>query len=236
MKTLETCFSPELLPLYPVNDKVIVVVDVFRATSCMVAGLASGVRSIVPVATLEECRALMAQGYVGAGERDGKHVEGFDIGNSPFSYMQPEFRGRSIAVTTTNGTKAIARSQHAREILVGAFLNLSTVADYLIQQPHDVLIVCAGWKGKFNLEDTLFAGALARKLDGFFATEDDSVIAARELYANMQADMYAHLQQSSHYQRLAKLGIREDISFCLEIDKFKILPVMQAGEIVPKAS
>jgi 2-phosphosulfolactate phosphatase len=234
MKTLETCFSPELLPLYPVSEKIVVVVDIFRATSCMVAGLASGVQSIVPVATLDECRALMAQGYVGAGERDGKHVEGFDIGNSPFSYMLPQYRGRSIAVTTTNGTKAINRAHHAREIIIGAFLNLSAIADYLVQQPNDALIVCAGWKGKFNLEDTLFAGALARKLDGFFTTEDDSVIAARELYANMQSDMYAYLQQSSHYKRLSKLGIREDIGYCLEIDKFRVVPMMQGNEIVLK--
>ncbi len=234
MRTLEVCFSPDLLPLYPLSEKVVVVVDIFRATSCMVAGLASGVKSVVPVATLDECRALMAQGYVGAGERDGQHVDGFDIGNSPFSYMLPQYRGRSIAVTTTNGTKAITRSLAAREILLGAFLNLSAVADYLIGQPHNALIVCAGWKGKFNLEDTLFAGALARKLDGFFDTEDDSVIAARELYANMQEDMYAHLQHSSHYKRLSKLGIREDIVYCLEMDKFNVVPVLHGHEIVLK--
>ncbi|MCU0449611.1 MAG: 2-phosphosulfolactate phosphatase [Bernardetiaceae bacterium] len=233
MKNLEICLSPTLLPHYQLEGKIVVVVDIFRATSCMVAGLASGVRRIRPVAALDEARALMAQGYIGAGERDGHHVEGFHIGNSPLSYMDPAYRGCSIATTTTNGTQAIEHSRAARQIVVGAFLNLSAVAQHLAAQPHSAVVVCAGWKGRVNLEDTLFAGALARKLDGTFGTDDDSVLAAQELYANMQEDLFVHLQKSSHYQRLTRLGIKDDIHFCLEIDRFAVVPHLAAdGHLV----
>jgi 2-phosphosulfolactate phosphatase len=233
MKNLEICLSPTLLPHYQLAGKLVVVVDVFRATSCMVAGLASGVRRIRPVAALDEARALMAQGYIGAGERDGQHVEGFHIGNSPFSYMDAAYRGCSIATTTTNGTQAIEQSRAARQILIGAFLNLSAVARHLAAQPHDAVIVCAGWKGRVNLEDTLFAGALARKLDGEFGTDDDAVLAAQELYANMQEDLLVHLQKSSHYHRLSKLGIKDDIHFCLQTDQFTVVPHLAAdGHLV----
>lgn len=230
--TLEICLSPELLHLHTLSGKIVVVTDILRATSCMVAGLATGIASITPVATLEEGRALMAQGYIGAGERDGKQVEGFHMGNSPFSYMAPHLKGKKVVTTTTNGTQAIQKSRAAEQIVIGAFLNLSTVATYLKERNRDVLIVCAGWKGKVNLEDTLFAGALARLLELAFVWEDDAVLAASELYANMQMDLHAHISRSSHYHRLAKLGIKEDIRFCLETDRFGVVPVLKGSEIV----
>jgi 2-phosphosulfolactate phosphatase len=174
----------------------------------------------------------MAQGYIGAGERDGKQVEGFHMGNSPFNYMEPHLKGKKVVTTTTNGTQAIQQSRKAAQIVIGAFLNLSAVAAHVRAANRDVVIVCAGWKGKVNLEDTLFAGALARKLEGFFSWEDDAVLAASELYANMQMDLHAHISRSSHYRRLAKLGIKEDIRFCLETDRFDVVPVLTGDEIV----
>ncbi len=231
---VEVCLSPELLHLHELIGRTVVVVDILRATSCMVAGLATGIASITPVASLEEGRALMAQGYIGAGERDGKQVEGFHMGNSPFSYMESRLKGKKVVTTTTNGTQAIQKSRAAAQIVIGAFLNLSAVAAHVKAAGRNVVIICAGWKGKVNLEDTLFAGALARKLEGFFTWEDDAVLAASELYANMQMDLYAHISRSSHYQRLAKLGIKEDIRFCLETDRFDAVPVLEANEIVVK--
>ncbi|WP_448518057.1 2-phosphosulfolactate phosphatase [Rhodoflexus sp.] len=230
--TIEICLSPELLHLYALAGKIVVVTDILRATSCIVAGLATGIASITPVASLEEGRALMAQGYIGAGEREGKQVEGFHMGNSPFSYMEPHLQGKKVVTTTTNGTQAIQKSREAAQIVIGAFLNISAVAAYLKDQNRDVVVVCAGWKGKVNLEDTLFAGALARQLEGFFRWEDDAVLAASELYANMQMDLHAHISRSSHYRRLVKLGIKEDIRFCLESDRFGVVPILVDNEIV----
>jgi len=229
---VEICLSPELLHLHGLTGRTVVVTDILRATSCIVAGLATGIASITPVASLEEGRTLMAQGYIGAGERDGKPVEGFHMGNSPFSYMKPHLKGKKVVTTTTNGTQAIQKSRKAAQVVIGAFLNLSAVASHVKAANRDVVIVCAGWKGKINLEDTLFAGALVRKLEGFFVWEDDVVLAASELYANMRMDLHAHISRSSHYQRLAKLGVKEDIRFCLEIDRFDVVPVLAGDEIV----
>lgn len=232
MKKVDICLSPNLLNLYKLEEKIVVIVDILRATSCMVAGLASGVKSITPVASLEECANLMKQGFIGAGERNGHRVAGFDLGNSPFEYMSEAVREKKIAMTTTNGTQALVLSKGAEQILIGAFLNLSFLANYLKKQNNDVLIVCAGWKGKFCIEDTLFAGALAKELENDFHSEDDSVLAAQTLYEAAQNDMYSYLLQSSHYKRLSHLEGGKDVEFCIQKDKFEEIPVLKGQEIV----
>src|SRR6478736_5180991 len=153
MRKVDVCLTPELLHLYEVKDRVVVIVDILRATSCMTVAIANGVEKIIPVAKLEECQSLREKGCVGAAERDGKMPEGFDLGNSPLAYLNNAYAGKTIAMTTTNGTLAIAKSKDAEEVIVGSFLNKTAVINYLITQPNDVLIVCAGWKGKVNLED-----------------------------------------------------------------------------------
>ena len=146
--------------LYDVRDKTVVIIDILRATSCMTTAFAHGINSITPFAKLEDCIAMKAKGYFTAGERDGKKVDGFDLGNSPFEYMEEKLKGKKIAFTTTNGTQAIAKAIEAREIIIGSFLNLSAITSHLLESNNKVLLVCAGWKGKVNLEDTLFAGAI----------------------------------------------------------------------------
>lgn len=219
--------------LYSVADRSVVVVDIFRATSCMVTALANGVASITPFADLEECRAMKAKGYQTAGERDGKKVEGFDHGNSPFEYMTDEVKGSRIAFTTTNGTKAIARSLGAREIIIGSFLNLSAVVAHLEQQDNNVLIVCAGWKGKFNLEDTVFAGAVMSLLEGDFEPECDAPRAAHRLYLEARNDMKGFLANASHVKRLARLNVVKDIEFCLTNDVYNVVPILIDGVFTP---
>ena len=163
---LRYLFLPELLPLFDLKGKVAVVVDVLRATSSIVTALAAGVTHLVPFSELAECRAMAAQGYLTAAERDGRQAEGVDLGNSPFGYLDGvvPVQGRAVAITTTNGTRALHLSAAADEIVVGAFLNLGAVADHLRRLNKDVVVVCAGWKGQFCLEDTLFGGALAARL------------------------------------------------------------------------
>src|SRR5688572_30244568 len=166
MKTIDVCLSPDLMHLYDVRDKTVVVIDILRATSCMTTAFAHGINSITPFAQLEDCLAMKAKGYFTAGERDGKKVDGFDLGNSPFEYQSPHLKGQKIAFTTTNGTQAIVKSLGAREVIIGSFLNLSAVADHLKNSTENILVVCSGWKGRVNLEDTLFAGAVVDKLAG----------------------------------------------------------------------
>ena len=146
MKRIDVCLSPEMVHLHKTEGKVVVVIDILRATSCMTTALANGIASITAVASLEECTALGCEGYLTAAERDGKKVEGFDLGNSPFSYQDPSLKGKKVVVTTTNGTQAIVKSAGAQEIIVGSFLNFTSIVEYLRSQPYDVLMHCAGWK------------------------------------------------------------------------------------------
>ena len=218
--------------MYDLQHKIVVVVDILRATSCMTAGLGSGVEAIHPVSELDECRALMKDGYVGAAERGGQKVGGFDIGNSPFSYMDPMYQGKKIAVTTTNGTVAIEKSKSADQVVIGSFLNISAVAKYVSEQNQDLIILCAGWKGRVNLEDTLFAGALCELIEADFALNCDAAIGATALYKSVKANLAEFLDQSSHVQRLKGFNIQKDIEYCLTQDQFNIIPVLRGDELV----
>jgi len=229
MKTIDVCLSPDLMHLYPVQDKTVVVVDILRATSCMTTALAHGIDSITPFANLNDCLAMKPKGYYTAGERDGKKVDGFDLGNSPFEYMNPDLKGKKIAFTTTNGTQAIAKSAGAKEIIIGSFLNLGVVTHHLLNSSNHVLVVCAGWKGKVNLEDTLFAGALVEKLKDHIEPDCDAPLAAQHLYNQAKNNMVAFLSESSHVKRLARLNIHKDIEFCLTPDQYPVVPILRDG-------
>lgn len=214
--------------LYDVSNKTVVVVDILRATSCMVTAFAHGVDCIMPFPDLESCRGMSRLGYITSGERNGEKVNGFDKGNSPFEYME-EIRGKKVAFTTTNGTQAISKSVGAKDVIIGAFLNLGVVSKYILDGPNDVLVVCSGWRGKVNLEDTLFAGALVEKVKDSIKTECDAAIAARHLYNLAKGDMVEFLKQASHIQRLNRLGIHEDVVFCLTEDKYDVVPRLKDG-------
>ena len=229
MKTIDVCLSPDLMHLYDVSNRTVVVVDILRATSCMVTAFAHGVESITPFSGLDACRAMNTSGFITSGERDGKKVDGFDKGNSPFEYMGDAVRGKKIAFTTTNGTQAIEKSKDAKKVLIGSFLNLSSVVKYLLFGENSVLIVCAGWKGKVNLEDTLFAGAVVEKLKNHIEPDCDAPLAAQHLYNQAKNNMVQFLSTSSHVRRLNRLNIHKDIEFCLTCDQYNVVPRLTQG-------
>ena len=229
---IDVCLTPELLHLYEHKNSIVVVVDIFRATSCMTTALAHGVKEIKPVAKLEECTKLSQNGHIGAAERNGEIVKGFTIGNSPFSYMCDEVKGKKVAMTTTNGTLAIENSKQALEIVIGSFLHIGAIDNYLIDRQQDVLILCAGWKGKVNLEDTIFAGALIERLKNDFEVCHDGSMAAQAIYNIAKNDKKTFLSNSSHAKRLKKLNIQKDIEFCLQEDVYDIVPVLKDGVLV----
>lgn len=233
MKNIDVCLSPELIHLHNLNNTIVVVTDIFRATSCMVTGFAHGVKSIIPVATVEECKKLQESGFIAAAERNASKVEGFDLDNSPFSFMDERLAGNKIAMTTTNGTLSITKAKPtAIKVLVGAFLNIGAIVNYLKSQPYDVLILCAGWKGKPNLEDTLFAGAVTEALkDDFFVSEDSAILSMRA-YQQAQANLLGYLMNSSHIRRLQGLGIHKDINYCLQKDLYDVVPILRGNELV----
>lgn len=229
MRTLDVCLSPELMHLFDVQDTTVVVTDVLRATSCMVTAFAHGVSAIKPYADLESCRVSKTPDILIAGERNGEKVEGFDLGNSPFEYMVPELSGKIIHMTTTNGTQAIERSKGAARVFIGSFLNLSALAAAVQHEDRNLLIVCAGWKGKVNLEDTLFAGALAHLLKTHFNFACDAPLVAEALYLQSKNDPVEAVSHASHARRLNRLNIFKDISFCLTADQYTVVPYLQDG-------
>jgi phosphosulfolactate phosphohydrolase-like enzyme len=151
----------------------------------------------MPVETIEEAKSYSQKGFVVAGERNGEVLEGFELGNSPFSFMEDKLKGKNIALTTTNGTKAIKSAYQAESIIIGAFVNLNSVTEYLLRLKKNVLVLCAGWKDKFNLEDTLFAGAVAKELLNslVFVTSCDSTRAAILLYDRAKDDLENFAEQ-----------------------------------------
>ena len=237
MPKLDICFSPELLPLIDLGGQVAVIVDILRASSTIVTALGEGVTHVFPVASLAECIAHGQQhGCLTAAERDGIQEAGVDLGNSPFGFLDAArpVRGRALAISTTNGTAALRRSLAAEAVVVGAFLNLTAVEAFLRAQQRDVLVVCAGWKGQFCLEDSVFGGALAERLaNAFDVRGSDAALAALHLWEQGKADLAAYLLQSSHVRRLNSLEANQDFEFCLQIDAYaSVLPIWQKDRLV----
>lgn len=233
-KALNVCLSPPLIPLYEVEDYIAVIIDIFRATSSICYGIENGAEAIIPVSEVEECEAYRVKGlnYLLAAERNGEVVSGFDFGNSPFSYTKEKVAGKTVVLTTTNGTQALHMSRKAKKIVIGSFLNLTALCNWLKTQDENILLVCAGWKNNFNLEDTLFAGAVIERLKEFNFKPDDAAIAANDLYQIGKHDINQYLKKTSHAERLKKLGIEKDIEFCLQVDLTTSIPVLEGDRLV----
>lgn len=231
---LQVCLTPALLPLYNVEDYIVVVIDIFRATTSICYGIENGALAIIPVAKVEECHSYreIEPGHLLAAERDGEIVDGFDFGNSPFSYTKEKVAGKTIVLTTTNGTQALHLSRKAKKIVIGAFLNLTALCNWLKEQDENILLVCSGWKNNFNLEDTLFAGAVVEQLRSATFIADDPAIAANDLYNIAKDDLNGYLKKTSHSERLKALGIEADIEFCLRVDLTTAIPILDGDALV----
>jgi 2-phosphosulfolactate phosphatase len=231
---VNVCLSPALIPLFEVEKYIVVIVDVFRATSSICYGIDNGAEAIIPVAEVEECLAYQEKfpQYLLAAERNGEVVNGFDFGNSPFSYTKEKVAGKTVVLTTTNGTHALHLSRAAKKVVIGSFLNLTAICNWLKTQHDDVLLVCAGWKNNFNLEDTMFSGAVAHQLILAGFRPDDAAIAANDLYQIAKGDLDGYLKKTSHSERLKKLGIEKDIAFCLQVDITSAIPVLDGEKLV----
>jgi len=198
----------------------------------MCYGIANGAEGIIPVAEVSTCAIYKDHGYLLAAERNGEVVDGFDFGNSPFSYVTEKVKGKTIVLTTTNGTKAIHLSREAKKIVIGSFLNLSVLCDWLRKQEDSILLVCAGWKDNFNLEDTVFAGAVIHQLADSHQKGDDAALAAEHLYLAAASDLSGFLAKSAHTKRLQHLGVQKDIDFCLQIDLLQNIPILEGDRLV----
>src|SRR6476469_9349589 len=214
--TLYTCLSPALLHLYDVRECVVVVIDVLRATSTMATALYNGAKEIIPVDSVERCIQLGKElECITAGERDGQIAPGLQHGNSSFEYPREFINGKTLVLTTTNGTKLLhmALAKGATEIITGAFLNLSAVCDHLKKINKNVILACAGWKDRVNLEDTLFAGAVIAAIGKHFTIDCDASQIAHCLYGNAKENLFEFMKEhdASHYHRLMNYGLERDI-------------------------
>lgn len=235
MIQVEVCFSPALLHLYDTQDKNVVIIDVFRATSTIAAALHNGAREIVPVATISEAIRLgqAIPNSITAGERDGQIAPGLQYGNSPSEYPRDFVEGKTLVLTTTNGTRLLHMIKGAHRVITGAFLNLTAVTEFLLRSDKDVLLGCAAWKDKFNLEDTLLAGEIARRLLAErFVTHDDSTRCAVQMAQAVKGDYLGFLRGSSHYQRLSALGLKPDMDYCATPDLHPVVPVLSGQALV----
>jgi 2-phosphosulfolactate phosphatase len=232
-RKIEVCLTPALLNLYDISDSIVVVIDVLRATSSITYGIDNGAEAIIPVAQVEDCLNFSDSGYLLAAERNGEVVAGYDFGNSPFSYTKEKVNGKTIVLTTTNGTKALHMAREsAYQVVIGSFLNLTSLSNWLKSQDKNVLLLCAGWKDKFNLEDTLFAGAVVNLLRKDFIHFDDSCVAAEDMYLLAKNDLRTYLYKSSHSHRLEQLNIEADVQFCLKTDICDAIPVLEGERLV----
>ncbi|MGY8927273.1 MAG: 2-phosphosulfolactate phosphatase [Flavobacteriales bacterium] len=233
-KHVEVCFTPGDYEYFKGKSEIVVVIDVLRATSAICAAFQNGIKSIIPVATIEEAREYQKKGYLVGAERKGQIVEGFDFGNSPYSYMKEELKGKEVVLSTTNGTKALSIVSDAPIVVVGALNNLDALCEWLALQDKNVLCLCSGWQDKFNLEDTICAGAISDKLisTGKFKSDEDSSIAAKYLYLSAWDNPLGYLKSSSHRKRLKNLNLNEDIKYCLTPNKTNVIPILKNGKLV----
>lgn len=232
---LEVCLSPALLHLFDTRDTIVVIIDVFRATSTIAAALHNGARAVIPVASVAECIGMKDQvdNCITAGERDGQVAPGLQYGNSPFEYPPDFISGKTLALTTTNGTKLLHMVRDADTIITGAFLNLDAVCNYLLQRNKKVLLACSAWKDRVNMEDTLFAGAVTSRLREHFTVHCDSALMAGKLYAQAAAYpvLLDFLRDTSHYRRLSGFGLVKDMEYCTTPNLHPVVPVYNGKEL-----
>lgn len=235
--TLFTCLSPALLHLYDVSSSIVVIIDVLRATSTIATALHNGAKCIIPVDSVPDCIRIGKElNSITAGERDGQVAEGLQYGNSPFEYPNDFIGDKILVLTTTNGTKLLhmANAKGAKEIITGSFANISVICDHLISKNMNVILACAAWKDRVNLEDTLFAGGVVNRIKDHFTIECDSSQMAESLYLTAQPDLYDFMKErnATHYHRLTKYHLEKDIRYCLTNDSAPSLPVYLDGKLV----
>lgn len=226
---LHTILSPRLFNLYDISNSVVVIIDVFRATSTIATALFNGAKKIIPVDDVAKCIELgnATPNSITAGERDGKIIDGLSNGNSPAEYPRSFIEGKILVLTTTNGTKLlhIALKNGADEVITGTFPNLSAVCDHLVVKNKNVILACSAWKDKFNLEDTLFAGAVINRIKENFTIHCDSSLMAEEMYLLHKHEMKNFIRRTTHWHRLAAFGLEKDLEYCVSEDVANVLPV-----------
>ena len=237
-KQVEVLFSPaeyERLHTRDLSRTACAVFDVLRATTTILTALHNGASAVIPVAEIDEAMALRSQNpqLLLAGERGGLRIDRFDFGNSPREFPAAKVGGREIAITTTNGTRALRACSHAAEIWAGSLRNISSLAQKLIASPHnEILIICAGTAEEASLEDTLAAGALCERLPGCSLRDSAQIAHATYLHHAPNLSAAVHLARNGR-KLLSMADLADDVTVCFDIDSLKINARLHAdGRIV----
>jgi 2-phosphosulfolactate phosphatase len=233
-RNLETCFSPALYEPEGHGGSIVVIIDILRATSAICTAFENGALSIIPVATVHEARAYKEKGYLVAAERDGYVLDFADFGNSPFNFTREKVSGKTIVYSTTNGTGIIKMASSAGYIVIGSFLNISALTRWVSEQERNVVLFCAGWKNRFNLEDTICAGAIAERLlsSSLYSTICDSTHATLDLWSLAKKDIPGYIEKVAQRSRLRDKKLDDCIPFCLTMDYTNKVPVIRNGILV----
>jgi 2-phosphosulfolactate phosphatase len=238
MPTVEICYSPALFQFIPQERKgITVVIDILRATTSFCTAFDNGAKEIIPLDSLELAREYKEKGFLVAAERDGLKPSFADFSNSAFDYMTPDIKGQSIYYTTTNGTAAIELAKQSGRVAIASFINLPAISNWLVEQQENIVLLCAGWKNTYCLEDTLCAAAISERLlsDSRFIPSGDSTTAALLLWESCNQNPEPLIKQSEHYKRLLALGFERVLPYSLQIGISNSIPVVHDNSIIDLA-
>jgi 2-phosphosulfolactate phosphatase len=242
---VDVFFAPSIILPTDVNNRVVVVVDVLRASTSIATALANGARAVIPLASSEEVasrgKSLGRSAVRLAGERRMQRVPGCDLGNSPLEFTREAVEGKTVLMSTTNGTAAVLAVQGAKAVVIGSYVNFSAALGLLrrhLKAGHDVAIVCAGNERHFALEDSVCAGRFVRHLTvkNAKAEVNDAALAALVLNQKYGTNITRLLRASAHGKALVEAGFANDLAACAELNAYAVVPVYQDRQITKVAT
>ncbi len=229
-REIKVCLTPDLFHLYSDRKSLVVVVDILRATSAICIAIENNAKRVVPVSSVEEALDYKdRENHLLAAERNGKKVRGFKYGNSPLEYYNMDMSGKTLVLTTTNGTKTINIAKRDHDTIIGSFANMTALIKFLKLSTKNIILLCSGWRGSVNIEDTIFCGAVSDALlkSPKFCTHDDSVLIARNLF--LSNNLLKIISKSSHSFRLSDNKISKDVKFALKQNLTKKIPFVKGS-------
>ncbi|MGE5576800.1 MAG: 2-phosphosulfolactate phosphatase [Syntrophothermus sp.] len=234
---IDVALLPSQLEKHKLAGKAVVVIDVLRATSTIATALANGCREVIPVLEPDDAHAaarnLPTGSFLLGGERRGLKIPGFDLGNSPLEYRPEVVQGKTVILSTTNGTRAAILSREAEMVVFGSLLNAGAVASYCRKRCSDLVLACAGRAGEFSFEDTICAGMITSLLGAQNDLEQsDAALAARYLYERYEGRLGQALGESHHGRYLVKIGLGDDLAACAAANSIQLAPILRNGKIV----
>lgn len=235
MKEIEVVLSMPLFHHRLVRkNSIAVVIDILRATTSIIAALDYGVKSIIPVSSKAEAEVMKHEGYLLAGEEDGRKFEFADFGNSADEFWRDDIIGKEIVYSTGNGTKAFRLTrEESDKVVIGAFPNLSVLSKFLIEQNKNVVLVCAGEKNMVSLEDQIFAGALGEKLmeSGKFENMCDSLTSSMSVWNEAKGDLFGYIKQLAQLKKSPNLINQKVLDYTFTMDSSISIPTLHFNHI-----